>query len=173
MRDDMRGETQTVWQRHRQLFSFLIKIGITAAVLVLLFTLFLTVRIWHQNDMYPSVRDGELVLFLRTGKLPPDAVVLYRTEDGAEHMGRVIAMGGEEVEILPDSGVSVNGNITYQTVPYQTPPGGVTYPCTVPEDSFFLLNDYREQENDSRTYGAIPKEQIIGVLVFALQVRGF
>lgn len=165
--------TNEVWKRHRQLFSFLIKIGVTAVIVVLLFTFLVTIRIWHQNDMYPAVRDGELVLFLRPGKLTSEAVVLYKTDDGAEHMGRIAAMAGEEVEIMEDSGVRVNGNITYQTVPYHTPPGTISYPYTVEEDSFFLLGDYREQETDSRTYGSIRRDQIIGVLVFALQVRGF
>ena len=173
MTNESRPEKQTAWKRHRQLFSFLIKIGITALIVVLLFLFLVTVRIWHQNDMYPSVRDGELVLFLRPGKLTSETVVLYKTDDGAEHMGRIAAMSGEVVEIMEDSGVRVNGNITYQTVPYHTPPGSLTYPYTVEENSYFLLGDYREQETDSRTYGSIRKDQIIGVLVFALQIRGF
>lgn len=173
MTNKSRNAEQTAWKRHKQLFSFLIKIGITAVVLVLLFLFLFTVRIWHQNDMYPSVRDGELVLFLRPGKLTSETVVLYKTDDGAEHMGRVAAMSGEVVEIMEDSGVRVNGNITYQTVPYHTPKGTITYPYTVADDSYFLLGDYREQETDSRTYGSIRRDQIIGVLIFAMQFRGF
>lgn len=173
MSSDPTAGKQTTWQKHNRLFSFLIRIGVTAAVLAILFLFVVTIRIWHQNDMYPAVRDGELVLFLRPGRINAESVVLYRTEDGAEHMGRIAAMEGEEVEIMEDSGVRVNGNIAYQTVPYHTPPGTVDYPYIVPEDSYFILGDYREQETDSRTYGAIRKDQIIGTLIFAMQIRGF
>lgn len=173
MKEPKETPNQTIWQKHNRMFLFFIRIGITAVILLLIFTLLITVRIWHQNDMYPSVRDGQLVLFFRPGALLAESVVLYRTDDGAEHMGRIMAMEGDEVEIMEDAGISVNGNVTYQTVPYRTPPGTISYPYKVPEDSFFLLNDYREEETDSRTYGAIPKKNIIGVLIFAVQVRGF
>lgn len=173
MRNDSAAGKQTTWQKHNRLFSFLIRIGVTAAVLAILFLFVITIRIWHQNDMYPSVRDGEMVLFLRPGSLKAESVVLYRTDDGAEHMGRIAAMEGDEVEVPEDYGVRVNGKLAYQAVPYHTPPGTIDYPYTVPEDSCFILCDYREQETDSRTYGAIRKDQIIGTLIFAMQIRGF
>lgn len=167
------NEEKPVWQKHKRLFAFLIKIAVTAIVILLIFLFVITIRIWHQNDMYPSVRDGELVMFLRPGKLLSESVVLYKTDDGVEHMGRIMAMGGEEVDIMEDAGISVNGNITYQTVPYKTPKGKIKYPYKVEEDSFFILNDYREEETDSRMYGSIRRDQIIGVLIFAVQIRGF
>lgn len=141
--------------------------------LFLLFQFLVTVRIWHENDMYPAVRDGALTLFLRPGAIGNDAVVLYRTKDGKEHLGRVIALEGEEVDIREDAGISVDGSMIYERLPYQTPKGGLSYPCTVPGSACYVLNDHRSEITDSRKYGPIPKKDIIGVLIFTMQYRGF
>lgn len=151
----------------------LIQIGAAALVLFLVFRFLVTIRIWHENDMYPAVRDGELTLFLRPGAVGNDTVVLYRTEDGKEHLGRVIALEGEQVDIKNDTGVSVDRSVIMESIPYQTPPGKITYPYRVPDSAFFILNDHRSEITDSREYGAIPEKDIIGVLIFAMQYRGF
>lgn len=156
-----------------QLQKLLIRIGTVVLGVFLIFQFLVTVRIWHENDMYPAVRDGELTLFLRPGAMENDAVVLYRTEDGTEHLGRVIALEGEQVDIREDAGVSVERSTIFERIPYQTPPGKLTYPYTVPDSACFVLNDYRSETGDSREYGAIPKKDIIGVLIFAMQYRGF
>lgn len=151
----------------------LIQIGAAALVLFLVFRFLVTIRIWHENDMYPAVRDGELTLFLRPGAVGNDTVVLYRTEDGKEHLGRVIALEGEQVDMKNDTGVSVDQSVIMERIPYQTLPGKITYPYTVPDSACFILNDHRSEITDSREYGAIPKKDIIGVLIFAMQYRGF
>lgn len=156
-----------------QLQKVLVQLGAAALVLFLLFQFLVTIRIWHENDMYPTVRDGELTLFLRPGAIENDTVVLYRTEDGKEHLGRVVALEGELVDIKNDTGVSVDQSVIMERIPYQTPPGKLAYPYAVPESSYFILNDYRSETTDSRDYGAIPKKDIIGVLIFAMQYRGF
>lgn len=158
---------------NRQVKKLLIQLSAVILVVFLMFQFLVTVRIWHQNDMYPAVRDGALTLFLRPGAIGSDAVVLYRTEDGKEHLGRVMALEGEEVDIREDAGISVDRSMIYERLPYQTPKGGLSYPCTVPESACFVLNDYRGEITDSRKYGPIPKEDIIGVLIFTMQYRGF
>lgn len=166
-------KTGNVERKHTMLLSFIIKTGIFAAVLAGLLLFVATVRIVRTNDMYPFIRDGQLILVSRLSRVIGDSVVLYRTPDGGEQLGRVMAMPGQVVEITDNEAITINGNVLYQTVPYATPPGSLVYPYTVPEDAFFLLNDYREMENDSRTYGAVPAADVVGVVVFTMQYRGF
>nr|WP_295129134.1 signal peptidase I [Ruminococcus sp.] len=77
--------------------------------------------------------------------------------------GRVTAFAGDTVEITGES-VPVNGMGIYeQTVYHTTAEGqGISYPYTVPENSVFVMNDYREDLSDSRTAGAIPLEDLRG-----------
>jgi signal peptidase I len=47
-------------------------------------------------------------------------------------------------------------------------------PVTVPRDQFFVLGDNRDQSSDSRYWGTVPRENIIGRVVFATSAqRGF
>ena len=49
-------------------------------------------------------------------------------------------------------------------------------PCTVPEGHFFVMGDHRNDSNDSRSQGAIPRNMIIGhvrsVLFPFSEIRG-
>ena len=158
---------------HRELFTFLVRVGIAAVLVAAAFLFFVSIRIVHNNDMYPFIREGQLVLVSKVSPVMGESAVLYRAPDGTEHFGRVMGLPGQKITVDAKEGVSVDGNVIYQTVPYSTPEGTISYPHTVEEDAYFIMNDYREQENDSRIYGSIPKEDVIGVVIFAVQYRGF
>ena len=150
----------------------MIRLAIVIAGAVCLLVFPLTIRIVRGNAMYPAVRDGELILVSKIAKPTSGAVVLYRTEDGKERIGRIAAGGGSVVEIS-ENGICVDGLIQYQTIPYQTPAGTLEYPYQVMEDCCFIINDYRNLTEDSRTFGGIEKKNICGVVIFAMQYRDF
>lgn len=74
---------------------------------------------------------------------------------------RVVAIGGQTVEIR-DGTLFVDGSAVDE--PYLSP--GVRMsdygPTTVPEGHVFVMGDNRGQSEDSRRFGAIPEESIIG-----------
>ena len=123
--------------------------------------------------MYPAIRDGDLVIALRLGEPAPGDAVIYRDEDGNEKMGRISATAGMTVEL---DGISyrVNGYPPAEEIFYPTRPAesGISFPLTVPEGEYFILNDFREQKDDARTNGCTPKNQILGRAVFVLRRRG-
>ena len=49
----------------------------------------------------------------------------------------------------------------------------ITFPYTVPNDTYFVLNDYRPDPTDSRMYGGIPKTDTKGKIFLMLRRRGF
>ena len=73
---------------------------------------------------------------------------------------RVIAVEGEKVE-LRDNKVFVNGNVIQE--PYvklgDYPPFG---PEIVPAGKVFVLGDNRRQSEDSREWGLLPKNYLLG-----------
>jgi len=80
---------------------------------------------------------------------------------------RVIAFGGESVEIINGS-VHINGKkiecpscpeIQYSSMGEYGSEGNV---YTVPERSYYALGDNSENSSDSRAFGAIPQEDVIG-----------
>ena len=155
------------------LIRFIVKLGLIALGVFVVLQFIVAIRVTHTNDMYPFLNDGEFLLFSRVSNPVSGQIVLYRTEDGKEHIGRVMALEGDIVEIGEATGLIVNDNFVSVTVPYKTAPGDMlTYPLKVDEDSYFILNDYRERETDSRTYGCISRDDIVGVLIFTMQYRG-
>lgn len=97
-----------------------------------------------------------------------DIIVLNPPPSAGEdkpYIKRVIGEPGDTIE-LRDGGVYINGQRIEESYidddetpcyPYQT-----CGPLTVPEDSVFVLGDNRDNSEDSRVFGVLPIENIIG-----------
>ena len=85
---------------------------------------------------------------------------------------RVVAGPGDTVEISDGERLIVNGNamiepnIFYSTPEYE---GFVRYPLTLGEDEFFVLADYRNGGADSRFFGAVRRDEILGTVITVLR----
>jgi signal peptidase I len=99
---------------------------------------------------------------LRRGEL----VVVEDPHGGAPLVKRVIAVGGERVQI--DSGVlRVDGDII--TDQFGKPDAEVAEfygPLDVPKGSIFVVGDNRRESDDSREFGPITASHIIGRVLF-------
>jgi len=93
-----------------------------------------------------------------------DVVVLYGVDSKAESVRRLIGLAGEKIEIR-NGFIYVNNEPLYEPYGY-TPVTCDFAPVIVPQDHIFVLNDNRSDYNDSRTWGSIPKEKIIGEAQF-------
>ena len=152
--------------------EFFIKIAVTAAVVVLLCVFVVGIHVNHGNSSYPMIKDGDLVITYKIGKVLKGEEIAYKA-DGQTRFGRIVASAGDEVEI-EDSCVLVNGFFVTEDVVYSTTSEGstVSYPYKVPEDSVFVLNDFRDDISDSRTNGAVKLSDCEGKVVLVLRRRG-
>jgi signal peptidase I len=144
------------------------------AAIWFVFTYIFSLHQMSGQTMYPRIMDGDLLLSYRLDRsLVQDDVVLYEHND-LKYVGRVVAQAGDVVDVSDDGYLVVNGNIEDEEVFYATKAqaGGIDLPYTVPEDSYFLLCDYRTAAADSRTYGAISKADIIGKVFTVVRRRG-
>lgn len=125
------------------------------------------------NDMFPSIKDGDLIIGYRLQQeYVKDDVVVY-TVNGEHHVGRVAARA-TDVVTLDDSGtLLVNGTAQGGEIIYPTyAKEGLEYPYTVPEGQVFVLGDYRTQTADSRDFGSIQTRNIEGKVITILRRRG-
>lgn len=155
--------------------GLLIKIAVIVLVVWGVFTFVLGITIHYGNNMHPMVRDGDLVITLRLQKPYINAAVMYG-HDGKTTVGRVIAMEGSVVNIAENGGITVNGNTPTEEVFYPTYPANgseIQYPYTVPQGKVFILNDFREDTNDSRSFGAVDTGDLKGTLLLTMRRRGF
>ena len=162
--------------RMTPLLRFLIKLALVAAVTFLVLTFVLGVHIHHGNRMYPFVMDGDLLI---TYKLDPcyiGDVVLYRNpQTGEKAVSRIAAMGENEVEITEQGGLLINGYTPAESVFYPTRElegSPILFPYRMSADGIFLLDDYREIGLDSRAFGQIGEDAILGKVAYVFRRRG-
>lgn len=102
------------------------------------------------------------------GKL---VVFRFPLDRGKDFIMRILAVAGDTLEIR-DKVVYVNGAAldepyVMRTDPIVRPatetPRDNFAPAAIPEGGVFVLGDFRDNSNDSRYWGALPVEDIIGV----------
>ena len=152
--------------------SFFIKIAVTAIVVWILMTFIAGVYICHDNTSYPMIKDGDLCIVYRLGDIKQGDEIVYK-QDGNIRFARVIAKESDSVEIFNDY-ITVNNYGISENAVYPTSPEGsvISYPYTVPDKCVFVLNDFRSDISDSRTFGGIPLNNIQGVVVLSMRMRG-
>jgi signal peptidase I len=163
------------------------------------------------GSMKPTILEGDLVWVNRLAydlKVPfttwhmaewdepgrGDIVVAYSPEDGDRIIKRVVAIPGDEIEIVGQtllinghrpafgpvpqaaiSGLENNDLMSHgfaietllghaRTVMYgqQLASPTLVGPYTIPTGHYFLMGDHRNNSRDSRFYGAVSRDQILG-----------
>lgn len=145
--------------------AFFEKLIMMIVVLVIMFGYVFGIAAMNSNDMAPKLAAGDLMLYYRLeGEYSSDDVVVFK-KNGRQYTGRVVARGGDSVEITDSAELMINGSsiveddIFYQTQKYD---GGISYPVELGEDEYFILCDYREGAKDSRYFGAVSASEIKG-----------
>jgi signal peptidase I len=114
--------------------------------------------IYHLKDP----ERGDIVVF----ETPPTARV--QCGAGGTFVKRIVGLPGERVEVSQDGFVTINGRRLDES-DYIEPRrrGGEGDSLTVPKGRYYLLGDNRQKSCDSRVWGALEEDRIIGE-VFAI-----
>jgi signal peptidase I len=152
-------------------------LGKLAAFLLILFVMFRLVfglGVVRDESMYPRLRNGDLVLYYRMQKSYCAGDVVAVRVDGKEYFGRIVAIGGDTVDISENGELMLNGYAQSEEIFFETDPAenGASLPCTVPEGSVYILGDHRTQAVDSRILGTVTKKGIEGKAITLLRRRG-
>lgn len=85
----------------------------------------------------------------------------FPTGDTQDFIKRVMAVGGDTIEGRED-GLYVNGERVEEPYLEEGQTTGVFGPFEVPADQLFVMGDNRDNSDDSRGFGAIPEESVVG-----------
>lgn len=116
-------------------------------------------------SMKPTLHEGEYLIISKIiYKLHPpqrgDIIVFHHPQDQTRDLiKRIIGLPGEEVEIL-DGQVYINGGLLQE--PYVTSWGGRPSRQQLGPDEYFVLGDNRPNSDDSRSWGGLAREMIVG-----------
>lgn len=150
-------------------------IRLVKKVVLIVITLFLihtyigSIFIYYNNNMFPSIRDGDLCFIEKYDKHTHiDDIVLYNNT-----MYRVIARENQEVNITDKGILTVDGQQVLSVTNSLLTRGDLTYPIKLKQSELFVLNDYREDLGDSRTFSTIQEKDITGKIFFLIRRRGF
>jgi len=145
-----------------------VAIAVLLAVLIRLFLF--EPFIIPSESMYPTLQINDRIMVNKLSYHLGDPgrgdviVFKYPMDPSRDFVKRLIAVGGETVEIR-NSVLLING----RPVPEEYLPEGLEFgdfgPVEVPEGTYFMMGDNRNSSDDSRSWGMMPEENIIGKAV--------
>jgi signal peptidase I len=119
------------------------------------------------SSMRPTLLPGDQVLVDKVTyrfREPTrgDLVVFHPPEGGGLVLKRVVALPGDRVG-LRDGVLVVNGQEVRETyVDHESVDGSFFGPVTIPSGRIFVLGDQRANSEDSRAYGPVPLDDVVG-----------
>lgn len=154
---------------------------VSASIFVVIYLFLMQPHQVKGSSMFPTFRDGEYVLTdkvtFRTRLPMYGDVIVFKApvNENFDFIKRVIGVPGDRV-MVSEGKVYVNGKVLPEYLPdgylpteYTTSPGqflqqGSEY--VVPPGSVFAMGDNRDHSSDSRDWGPVPDQNIIGRAFF-------
>lgn len=152
--------------------SFIAKLAVIVAVCWLALTKGFILMQAPDNDMFPAVKAGDLVLAYRFQEdYEKDDVVVFE-ENGKTRIGRIAALEDDVIDIDEIGTYTVNGTPQSGEILFLTYPGSFqNYPYHVKTGEVFVLCDYRTNATDSRELGPIQTSTVKGKVISILRRR--
>ncbi len=121
------------------------------------------------TSMEPAIKQGAIfavnTVALRDRDPRPGEIVvfLFPPMPSEKYVKRVVAVGGSRVE-MRGGDLFVDGKLVSEPYLGYRPVADTEFPpFDVPDGTFFLLGDNRDNSMDSRAFGPVPRDHIVGV----------
>lgn len=131
------------------------------------------------NSMEGTLNQNDMVVMEKFTQIQRFDVIVFQLSDGATYIKRVIGLPGDKIEYKDDQ-LFVNGEQVEETfleanlakdkglTPYTTnfTLEDLLGVDTLPEDNYLVLGDNRRLSKDSRSFGTVEAEYIMGKVRF-------
>jgi signal peptidase I len=160
-------------QLRRELRSWTRDLAVALGLaLVIIIFLYQPVKV-EGTSMAPLLSDQERIFINKfVYRFEPiergDVVVFwYPLDRSKSFIKRVIGLPGETVEIRSGRLYINNIELAEPYVPASYLDSSKYPPTLIRQDEYFVMGDHRDSSNDSRVFGAVPRQFIYGKAVFA------
>lgn len=145
------------------------------------------------ESMNPTLKSGDFIIvnkaryglrvpftkqwIFETGKVKRGDIVVFKfpVDESTFYVKRIVGLPGDRVFIDGDGQLFINDSLqseSYVASKLQTTMGSSPLypygPVTVPNDQLLVLGDNRDRSSDSRVWGFVPKENLLGKVAFKL-----
>lgn len=176
--NSQRRDSQAWWSRLWRSHGENIRIVAIALFLAIIIRVFIAEPRYIPSDsMAPTLQVGDRLVIEKVsyrfrppaaGEIivfdPPPQLQAQGYSDEQAFIKRVIGMPGQQIAVH-DGAVVLDGQ-TLQEDYIAESPHYELLPITIPQGSYFVMGDNRNNSNDSHIWGFLPREHIIGRAVF-------
>lgn len=177
----MNSETREYSENKPQKNQWLLWIIFLAAIISLRVFLFTPVTV-NGESMEPTLNDKDKLIISKIGEFNRFDIVVFRTEGNKLLIKRIIGMPGDKIEYINDL-LYINGEAYEETFIKEARKKHKQQYSedslftnnfsilelgseTVPENTIFVLGDNRTKSEDSRAFGFISFDDVIGTSKF-------
>lgn len=147
--------------------KFIVILSLVALIFALyvLFAISYAFGIVDGNSMNPTLNNGDVFMYSRDSSVNRmDIVAIKFKSTGETIVKRIIGLPMEVIR-FKDGAIYVNGNKLDDVIDVFTAPGLLGDCIVLGPNEYFVIGDNRENSVDSRSFGAIKREEILGTLI--------
>ena len=151
---------------------FILHAIIVVIMIWLLFGVFFGLMTAPNNDMYPRIDSGDLLMYYKLDTDPKAQDIVVIRKNNTNYVGRVVAVGGDTVEVTDSEQLKINGNTVVENNIFKKTPryeGFVKYPLKLADKTYFVLADSRTNAEDSRYFGPVSQSEIMGTVITVMR----
>lgn len=159
----------------RELMAMALQLFVMLMAFLFIQTYFVSTALVSGESMEPTLSDGDYLLINKYSELERFDVVIFTPPDkpDVQYVKRIIGLPGDTIEYI-DNQLYLNGKqVDEPYVDYHTTYDGVQFienysldtlfnRDTVPDGHYFVIGDNRDNSRDSRSFGYVPYDSVIG-----------
>lgn len=165
-------------KKYLDLFVQWIKIFVLAGALAFIIQGFIFIPITIEgSSMEPTLMPGDHALMEKFSDIKRFDIIVFRLSDGVTYTKRVIGLPGERVAYKDDTLYINNQAIEEpflqknkvskkQMYTSNFTSNDIVNESIIPEDTYIVLGDNRNISKDSRSFGGVKLEEIIGKVCY-------